>query len=348
MKVIVITGGPCAGKTSALTCVRERFEEAGVPAYIVPEAATDLILEGVAPWTCSSVLDFQTRVIALQLERESAVAAAAKKAERDAGEPVIVCDRGVFDSGAYLTDEEFSQALADNGLDRIRALSRYDAVFHLESIAKDDASAYTRQNNDARFENAAEAADADERGIRAWASHPTVHVIGTFASFEEKVDALCAEIGKELGIPALAINRHTPILVSACLLGKPCRYDGASVPCPAVQALAESHELVPVCPEQLGGLPTPRTPSEIQLDGRVVDRTGDDRTAAFVAGAHKALSIAREQGCKQAILKSRSPSCGVHQVYDGAFSGALVPGRGVAAACLAEAGIELFDELDVS
>lgn len=138
----------------------------------------------------------------------------------------------------------------------------------------------------------------------------------------------------------------SPLLVSACLLGTACRYDGASVPCPAVMSLAESCELVPVCPEQLGGLPTPRTPSEIQPDGRVVDRVGDDRTSAFDTGAREALRIARERGCTQAVLKSRSPSCGVHQVYDGTFSGVLVPGQGVTAAVLSNAGIELFDETD--
>ena len=137
-----------------------------------------------------------------------------------------------------------------------------------------------------------------------------------------------------------------PVLVSSCLLGIACRYDGASVPCPEVMALADSRELVPVCPEQLGGLDTPRTPSEIQPDGRVVDRAGVDRTAAFAAGAEEALRIARERGCAQAVLKSRSPSCGVHQVYDGTFTGTVVPGRGVAAAVLSDAGIELFDEAD--
>ena len=363
MKTIVITGGPCAGKTSALPCVRERLERAGFSVVVVPEAATDLILDGIAPWTCASVLDFQTRVIALQSKREAEAVRLVRQAEetgllervgratcKEDGpivrEFVIVCDRGVCDSRTYLTEEEFSQALAANGLDMARALARYDAVFHLESVAKSDAGAYTRQNNSARFEDAAEAADADERGIRAWAAHPSLSIIGTYSTFEEKADALCEAIGEALGVPQLALHGDTPILVSACLLGTACRYDGASVPCSEVKALADSLELVPVCPEQLGGLPTPRTPSEIQTDGRVIDREGADRTAAFSAGACEALRIARERGCMQAILKSRSPSCGVRQVYDGSFSGTVVPGRGVTASMLADAGIELFDEND--
>ena len=139
----------------------------------------------------------------------------------------------------------------------------------------------------------------------------------------------------------------TPILVSACLLGEPCRYDANAQPCEAVIAMAQTREVVPVCPEQLGGLPTPRTPSELQPDGRVLDAQGTNRTAAFEAGAREALRIAREHGCKQAVLKENSPSCGVHRVYDGTFSGTLVPGRGKTAALLSENGIALASEADM-
>lgn len=347
MKTIVITGGPCAGKTSALSGVRERLEQAGFAAIVVPEAATDLILSGAAPWTCASVLDFQTRVIALQLEREAEARRLASDLERQGRKVIVVCDRGVCDSHAYLSAGEFSRALVDNGLDETSALARYDAVFHLESVAKGDPDAYTHVNNDARFEDVAEAVEADDRGMRAWEAHPRMHVIGNFLSFQEKADALCAAIGKELGIPELAFSSGAPILVSACLLGEACRYDGATVPCAEVKALGKFHELVPVCPEQLGGLPTPRTPSEIQPDGRVADRAGTDLTDAFEVGARKAVALARQRGCMQAILKSRSPSCGVRQIYDGTFSGNIIPGRGVAAARLADAGIELFDETDL-
>ena len=135
--------------------------------------------------------------------------------------------------------------------------------------------------------------------------------------------------------------------MSACLLGEPCRYDGKAQPCEAAKALAGRYELVPVCPEQLGGLQTPRTPSEILRDGRVVDCMGHDRTEAFLDGARAVLAIAQERGCDRAVLKSRSPSCGVHEVYDGSFEGVVVPGRGIAADMLAKAGIEIADEHDV-
>lgn len=139
----------------------------------------------------------------------------------------------------------------------------------------------------------------------------------------------------------------TPILVSACLLGEPCRYDANALPCKTVIKLAQTRKVVPVCPEQLGNLPTPRTPSELQPDGHVLDAEGIDRTAAFEAGARETLRIAREHGCTQAILKENSPSCGVHRIYDGTFSGTLVAGQGKTAALLAAAGIETVSELQV-
>ena len=136
------------------------------------------------------------------------------------------------------------------------------------------------------------------------------------------------------------------IAVSACLLGVPCRYDGNSVPCEQVIMLSEQFDVVPVCPEQLGGLPTPRSSSEIQADGRVVDQLGIDRTQEFFTGAEKAVAIAEEQGCRIAVLKSRSPSCGVREIYDGSFSGAIVAGRGIAARAFSQAGFRVFDETD--
>ena len=186
MKFIAITGGPCAGKTSVMEVLRVRFERAGVRATFVPEAATDLINAGVSPRTCASMLDFQTRVIALQLKRESA----ARRA-RDASETeLVICDRGLCDSHAYLSDAEFACALAANGLTPEQALARYDAVFHLDSIAVDDPGAYTQENNGARFESAGEAVLANERVSRAWEDHPAFQTIRNYPAFEEKAEAL--------------------------------------------------------------------------------------------------------------------------------------------------------------
>lgn len=140
------------------------------------------------------------------------------------------------------------------------------------------------------------------------------------------------------------------IAVSACLLGEPCRYDGGSRPCEDVLALGERHELVPVCPEVMGGLAVPHPPCEIALSEhglRVVDEHGSDMTGAFVAGAAKALEVAQQEQCAFAVLKAKSPSCGSGLVYDGSFSGRLVPGFGVAARLFREAGICVVDEQQV-
>lgn len=133
------------------------------------------------------------------------------------------------------------------------------------------------------------------------------------------------------------------ILVSACLLGVCCKYSGGHNACPAVQALARTHDLIPVCPEQLGGLPTPRAPSERQGE-QVTDRDGRDVTACFLRGAEQTVLLAEQLQVQCAVLKSRSPSCGVGRIYDGSFTGQLVPGSGVTAQRLAETGLPVFTE----
>lgn len=133
------------------------------------------------------------------------------------------------------------------------------------------------------------------------------------------------------------------LLVSACLLGLPCRYDGAAKPAPQVLALMEEYRLIPVCPEQLGGLPTPRPPAECR-GCRVINRAGRDVTAEYVRGAESALELARLYGCRGAILKERSPSCGCGYIYDGSFSGTLIPGDGVTARLLKAHGIPVTGE----
>lgn len=136
------------------------------------------------------------------------------------------------------------------------------------------------------------------------------------------------------------------ILVSACLLGIPCRYNGTGVRTAALLRALPLHRLIPVCPEQLGGLPTPRPPAE-RAGERVLTRNGDDVTAAFSRGAEITLSIARMYGCSHAILKSKSPSCGSGQIYDGSFSGKLVDGYGITAQRLLAEGLLISDEYTV-
>jgi uncharacterized protein YbbK (DUF523 family) len=144
-----------------------------------------------------------------------------------------------------------------------------------------------------------------------------------------------------------------PWLVSACLLGKHCRYDGSHKLNDAVVALAERQKLIPVCPEELGGLPIPRPPSEITggdgagvLAGkaRVVTKQGEDVTPCFLKGANEVLKIAQAHNINKAILKTRSPSCGCGEIYDGTFSGKMRAGDGVTTALLKKHGVEVVGE----
>lgn len=136
------------------------------------------------------------------------------------------------------------------------------------------------------------------------------------------------------------------VLVSACLAGDACRYDGGAAAHPAVLELVRQGRAVPVCPEVLGGLPTPREPVEISA-GRLLTRSSADVTEAFHAGARKCLDLALAAGCREAILKARSPSCGCGSVYDGTFSGALVSGDGVFAALVKARGILVRTEAEL-
>jgi len=133
------------------------------------------------------------------------------------------------------------------------------------------------------------------------------------------------------------------VMVSQCLLGIRCRYDGACAAKEAVSAAACAEGWIPVCPEILGGMTTPRLPAE-RVGDRVVNSAGDDVTDHFRRGADEALKLAELYGVKYALLKERSPSCGAGMIYDGTFSGSKVAGDGVTTALFKEAGIEVFGE----
>ena len=133
------------------------------------------------------------------------------------------------------------------------------------------------------------------------------------------------------------------LLISACLTGENCKYNGGNNYTAAVELLKERYELIPVCPEQDGGLPTPRESSE-RLGDKVVSKSGNDVTAQFQRGALHALDTARENGCTRALLKERSPSCGCGAIYDGSFTGTVIAGDGVTAALLKSHGITVYGE----
>ena len=137
------------------------------------------------------------------------------------------------------------------------------------------------------------------------------------------------------------------ILISACLLGVHCRYDGQASVCPHLAQLQQHYQLIPVCPEIMGGLPTPRQPAEL-YQGRVYDRSGRDITAAFARGAAEVLHLAELYQCRYAILKERSPSCGSGEIYDGTFSCTRTAGWGVTAELLRESGVRVYGESELA
>ena len=133
------------------------------------------------------------------------------------------------------------------------------------------------------------------------------------------------------------------LLISACLLGRNCKYNGGNNYTPLVEALKARYDLVPVCPECFGGLPIPHEPSE-RVGDKVLSKSGEDVTEPFRRGAEKTLAAAIQQGVTRAVLKERSPSCGSGSIYDGTFTGTVVPGNGVAAELLLSRGVVIYGE----
>ncbi len=137
------------------------------------------------------------------------------------------------------------------------------------------------------------------------------------------------------------------IIVSACLLGCDCRYKGDNCKNERIINLSKEHTIIPVCPEQMGGLSTPRDPSEIVGD-QFISNKGKDVTKEYTKGAHMALNIAKLNNAKIAILKYKSPSCSKGMIYDGTFSGRLIKGNGITADLFIKNGIDVYteDEID--
>ena len=196
---IVLTGGPCAGKTTALTWINNYFSKRGYTVLMVPETATELISNGVAPWTCNTNYDYQTFQVKLQKEKEEIFENAAKTMKNN--KILIVCDRGVLDNKAYMTEMEFRRILKDLGTSEIRERDSYDAVFHLVTAAKGKENIYTRTNNVARKENVSEARELDDKVIACWTGHPHFRIIDNSTEFEQKLERLLKEIAVFLGEP---------------------------------------------------------------------------------------------------------------------------------------------------
>lgn len=194
---IVITGGPCGGKTTALERIRTVFSQKGYTVIFIPETATELILGGIAPWTTDTNQDFQHCLLMLQCEKEQYFTWGAERL-KDGDKILLVCDRGAMDNKAYTYNDEFSNILKLMNTTEEKLLSRYDAVFHLVTAAKSAEEFYTHANNAARYETIDEARALDERLILAWKNHPNHIIIDNSTDFEGKLNCLIDKISAYL------------------------------------------------------------------------------------------------------------------------------------------------------
>ena len=196
---IVITGGPCGGKSTAMSWIQNAFTQMGYRVLFVPETATELITGGVAPWTCGSNADYQSCQMQLQIEKEQIFEKAALTMNCE--KVLIVCDRGTLDNKAYMDAGSFAALLQSLDTNEVDLRDSYDAVFHLVTAAKGAEEFYTTANNAARRETVEEAAALDDKLIAAWTGHPHLRVIGNQSGFDDKMKHLIREISVFLGEP---------------------------------------------------------------------------------------------------------------------------------------------------
>lgn len=196
---IVITGGPCAGKTTAMSWIQNAFTKKGWLVLFVDETATQLS-SGGAPWKMTrNNREYQYRVTQLMLAKEEVFTEVARTFEAD--KVLVVCDRGALDNRAYMTDEEFRYVQEKLGMSEVELRDHYDAVFHLVTAAKGAEEFYTYANNAARYETVQEAIESDDRLIAAWTGHPHLRIIDNRYSFDDKMLTLIREISSFLGEP---------------------------------------------------------------------------------------------------------------------------------------------------
>ena len=195
---IVLTGGPCAGKTTAMNWIQNFFQKQGYKVLFVPETATELITGGLTPWETKTNSDFQSILFDLQLEKEKLFEEGAKKLPNN--KILIVCDRGILDNKAYMTKRDFDYLLKSKRLSEVKLRDSYDAVFHLVTAAK-GAKKYYNLDNTARTETVEEAAKLDDNLIASWTGHPHLRIIDNSTDFEEKMKRLLKEISNVLGEP---------------------------------------------------------------------------------------------------------------------------------------------------
>lgn len=192
---IVITGGPCAGKSTAMSRIQSELTQLGYKVLFIAESATELITGGLTPMEFE---DFQAYLTKYQLEKEAIYE---KAAESSKEKVIIVCDRGVLDNKAYMSEEQFNDILNKLHTNEVELRDNYGAVFHLVTAAKGAEQFYTTANNAARRETVEEAAIMDNKTIDAWTGHPHFRIIDNSTDFDEKMRRLMVEITSYLGEP---------------------------------------------------------------------------------------------------------------------------------------------------
>ena len=198
IKKIVLTGGPCAGKTTAMNWIQNNFEKQGYKILFVEETATELITGGLTPWESKNIIEFQTLLFEEQMKKEEIYERGARNLPYE--KILIVCDRGLLDAKAYISKKDFNYILKNKGLSENKIMDRYDAVFHLVTAAK-GAKKYYNLDNSARTESLEEATRLDDLLISAWTGHPHLRIIDNKTSFDDKMRKLMKEISNVLGEP---------------------------------------------------------------------------------------------------------------------------------------------------
>ncbi len=197
---IVITGGPCAGKTTGLSYIEQKLSQRGYKVIFLNETATELMLNNLNPNMIKNNYAFEKNIVKLQLEKERFYEEACRSLPYE--KVILICDRGLMDARAYMSDDEYSRILKDLNLNEIQIRDHdYDAVFHLVTAAKGAEEFYTTANNQARRENLEEAIEADTRTMNAWVGHPHLRAVDNSTDFDIKIKRLFKEICAFLGEP---------------------------------------------------------------------------------------------------------------------------------------------------
>lgn len=199
---IVLTGGPCAGKTTALARIEQDLTEKGFYPLIVSESATELIKGGIKPFGMEAInlVDFQRLILTYQLNKERTYEEAIKLLPNNA-KCVLIYDRGIMDNKAYITNQEFKTIITELGLEEIELLDRYDLVIHLVTAADGKEDYYTLDNNNARTETKEEAKALDKKTRNAWNGHNNLIIIDNEVNFEEKISKVLTTIHNFLNTP---------------------------------------------------------------------------------------------------------------------------------------------------